>query len=407
MRLSAILPEPGPLRTLTTATLINTAGHGLTLSIAVIYYTRVVGLPAPQVGVAMSVAALVGLVAATPLGHLADRIGPRETAVAAVAASGLITFALLVVRGFWPLLLVLCAWALTESASHSARGAVIGELFSPEQRVRGRAYLRSVTNIGIMVGTAFAGIGLQLDTPAAYRWLVAGDAVSFLLTALILVRLPHVAPVPRQLGVPVLEALRDRPYLVVAVLNGVLAVHYGIFEVAVPLWVVEHTSAPRWTVAVLFVLNTIAVVFFQVRASRGTEATPLAARAMRASGLIVAAACLLYAAAAGRSAWLAVAVLTAAALVHVTGELLHAAGGFALSYNLAPEGRHGQYQGAFGMGFQLSRMAAPVLVTSLALVWGTVGWGILAAMFVLTGLAVPATVRWAERSRPAQPVPAV
>jgi hypothetical protein len=87
--------------------------------------------------------------------------------------------------------------------------------------------------------------------------------------------------------------------------------------------------------------------------------------------------------------------------------LLHAAGGFALSYNLAPEGRHGQYQGAFGMGFQLSRMAAPVLVTSLALVWGTVGWGILAAMFVLTGLAVPATVRWAERSRPAQPVPAV
>ncbi len=121
---------------------------------------------------------------------------------------------------------------------------------------------------------------------------------------------------------------------------------------------------------------------------------------------MIAAACMLYALAAGRSMWVAVAVLVIASLVHVAGELQQAAGGFGISYSLAPEGRHGQYQG-FGMGFQVSQLAAPLLVTSLALAWGTPGWIALAVMFVITGLAIPYATRWADRTRPSpEPVPA-
>lgn len=60
-----MLPEPGPLRVLTIASLVNTVGRGLFLAIAAIHYTRVAGLPVTMVGVALSAAALVA--AAAPL----------------------------------------------------------------------------------------------------------------------------------------------------------------------------------------------------------------------------------------------------------------------------------------------------------------------------------------------------
>ncbi len=119
MRLSSVIPEPGPLRVLTVSTLVNTIGGGMFMAVAVIYYTRVLGLPATTAGVALSVAALAALLGAAPLGHLADRIGPRETVIAATTLAGLFMLSLLAVRGFWALLLVLCGWGLAQSASHS------------------------------------------------------------------------------------------------------------------------------------------------------------------------------------------------------------------------------------------------------------------------------------------------
>ncbi|MEE3920061.1 hypothetical protein V2I01_22935 [Micromonospora sp. BRA006-A] len=71
----------------------------------------------------------------------------------------------------------------------------------------------------------------------------------------------------------------------------------------------------------------------------------------------------------------AVPLLLAGALVHVVGELWHAAAGWGISFGLAPAHAHGQYQGAYGMGMQLGSMVAPVVVTTLAIGWGVpAGW---------------------------------
>ena len=51
-----------------------------------------------------------------------------------------------------------------------------------------------------------------------------------------------------------------RPYVSVTLVGSVLAVHYQLLEVAMPLWVVEHTTAPRSLVAVLMVINTGVVI---------------------------------------------------------------------------------------------------------------------------------------------------
>lgn len=70
-----------------------------------------------------------------------------------------------------------------------------------------------------------------------------------------------------------------------------------------------------------------------------------------------------------------------------------------ISFSLAPEDRHGQYQGFFGAGFTVARMLGPLLVTTVVLGWGTAGWLCLGGLFVVAGVAAGPAVRWAERTR--------
>ncbi|SBT37807.1 Predicted arabinose efflux permease, MFS family [Micromonospora narathiwatensis] len=404
-----LLPEPGPARTLALSTLVNTVGRGTWLTVSALFLTRSVGLTVTQVGVGLTVTALVSLVASTPMGYLADRYGPRGMQLAALLASAAFTAALVAVRSFPTFLAVGVLMAVADAVSRGARGALIAGAVPPDQRVRTRAWLRAVTNVGISVGAVAAGFGIAADTRPAYVALILLDAVTYLGAAAILLRLPALPPVPAPTHGPRLIALRDRPFLAFTVLDGLMSMHFGLINIALPLWIAEHTEAPRWLVSGCLLVNTVMVVLFQVRASRGTEELTGAARAARRAGAVIAVACLFFAASGGVSAPVAVVLLLAGALVHVVGELWHAAAGWGVSFGLAPAHAQGQYQGAYGMGMQLGSMVAPVVVTTLAVGWGVPGWLLLGVLFLLLGALVPPVVAWAGRTRPvegaAAPVP--
>lgn len=140
--------------------------------------------------------------------------------------------------------------------------------------------------------------------------------------------------------------LRERPYLAVCVLNGLLMTYGAILTVALPLWIVRSTRSPAWTVGGVFLLNTV----------------------------------------------LAVLLLTA-------GEVLQSAGGWGLSYALAPEQRQGQYLGAFTMGTRIYDTAGPVLVSGLVLGLGAVGWVVLGLLFPLLAAGLAAAAHWAGQPR--------
>ena len=125
-----------------------------------------------------------------------------------------------------------------------------------------------------------------------------------------------------------LPVLRDRPYLVFCLLYAVATTQFAILEVAVPLWVVQETSAPTWVIAAVFFLNTAVVAVFQVSASRGTEEVEPAAVALRTSGWLVLAACVVFAASAGPGPVVAVVLLLVGASIHVVGEMRQSAGGW-------------------------------------------------------------------------------
>jgi len=403
-----IVPPAGPARVLAFAQLTDSIGLGGYLVCSALYFTRIIGLSPTQVGFGLTVGWAVAFVVAVPLGHLADRRGARGVAMvlALCTAAALVTF--LFVRSFVPFVLVACLYSCAISGLNAARQALLAGLVSAADRTRVRAALAAAVNGGIAVGAGLGGLALQIDTAAAYLTVFAVDAASLLVSGLVLLRLPVVAPTPAGVqGEPRLAVLRDRPYALVSLLNMVLQLHIPMITLAIPLWVVERTSAPGWTVSALLVLNTVSIVLCQVAVASRVTGLDSAVRFVRYAGGTLLGACVVFATSGyGAPAWLAVAILLVAAALQAGAEMMQASGAWEISFGLAPEGKHGQYQGFFGSGFTVARMLGPLLVTTLVLGWGAAGWLVLGGVFLAAGITMGPAVRWAARTRRAVDEPA-
>ncbi|RSD21432.1 MFS transporter [Amycolatopsis eburnea] len=393
-----------PDRLLAAAQLAGSLGDGAFLTCSVLFFTRIAGLTPAQVGLGLTLGWAVGSVAGVPLGHLADRHGARGSAVLLALATGASILTFLLVRS--PVLFVLaaCLYGSCQTGLAAARQALLAALADPERRTRIRARLQSAGNAGLAVGAGLGGLALSADTASAYLTVFVLDAACFAVTAGLLLALPAVAPSAPRTGEPKLAVLRDRPYALVTLLNAILLLRMPLLSVAIPLWIVERTAAPGWTVSALFVLNTVVVVLLQVRVAGRLASIGSAARMVRRSGVLLLASCVAFAvSASGTSPWIAFAVLVVGALVQVAGEMLQSAGSWEIGFALAPPDQQGQYQGFFGTGVSVARAIGPVLLSTVVIGWGLPGWLLLGALFLAAGWAMGPAARWAEATRPVRP----
>ncbi|MGC4796190.1 MFS transporter [Micromonospora saelicesensis] len=395
-----LIPDHGPQRVLAFATFVNMLGSGIFMATAVLFFTRSVGLPLAQVALGMGIAALVGMLAGVPVGHLADRRGPREIYLLTLVIRAATMAALAFVHTFWPFVVLVCLTQLAHSAGGASRGPLVRG-FGGTNLGQYRAYLRSIANLAGCCGALAAGAAVQLDTRAAYLALVVGNSVSFVACAAIITRLPSLPPVPAPQLTGRWIALKDRPFLAVTVLDAILGIQGQVLVFALPVWIISETDAPRWFVGVAVLVNTALVATLQVRASRGVVTSSAAGRAMRRSGLAFLIGMALIAATSAMPGWVAVTVITLGVASHTVGELWHAAGSLELQFRLAPAHAQGQYMGISGLGTGLANVAAPSILGLLCIAWGAPGWLLMGGIFVAVGLAVPAVVRWGERTRPA------
>lgn len=238
-----LIPASRPQRVLALATFVNMVGSGVFMVSAALFFTRSVGLSVAQVGLGMGIAAVVGLFAGVPVGHVADRRGPREVYLLMLGVQGIAMAALVFVHSFWPLVAVLCVGGLARAAGAAARGPLVRAI-GGRQLTRYRAYLRSVANLAGSAAAVAAGFAIQLDTRSAYLTLVLGNAVSFVACAAIVAALPAPPPVPAPAVGSRWAVLKDRGYVAVTALDSVMSIHHQVLLFALPLWIVGYTEAP-------------------------------------------------------------------------------------------------------------------------------------------------------------------
>lgn len=358
------------------------------MTVDVIYFTTIVGLSPAQVALAISIAGGLAMSLSVPSGHIADRFGPRNISAIALALEGVALTGLVFVHSYTPFLLIHIVMGSLGVVAQTTRMATIAKLGGEESRVQIRAYQRAVTNFGISIGTVFAGIGLALNNEIFYKGLLLGNALTFVIAGALYMKLPFVPPTVER-GEPFsFAAMKDPIFMGATLSNAFMSLHFILQSVAIPLWVVRETNAPRWWVSVLMLMNTIAVVIFQVAASKSSKTLLGGVKAYRSASFFISLACVLYAYAQGMNAVMAVLLLTLGMASHIVGELIGSAGSWAIGFGLADEQHQGQYQGVWGLSWGLSGTVGPSLVIALVIGMGIPGWWILAAIFATNGVVM-------------------
>ncbi len=404
--LRSVIGEPGPSRAYLMATFINIVGFGLIVTAMTLFGTRVLHLSTAKTGLALTIAGLVGLLAAIPMGALADRHGPREMLRLSQLVLAAVAFCYLFIHNLMGFVIVAALDVSATNSSLAADGALLRRV-GGEDAAAFRAKAQAVINLGISLGVIGTGVAVQINTPAAYRALFLLHGLTCLADVAALSRLPRYQPLQgAQDGSP-LAVLRDRPFVAYTALSGVMFMQYSVPLLLLPVWIVFHTHAPRWSVSLITLINTTLVVLFQVRIGRKVVTLRQGGAALRRAGVTFLFSCSVMGLATGVPAWAALLVLAFAIALHTYGELWHASASFALDFGLAPAHAQGQYQGLIGVGNGLGQAAAPVTLIGLFLSLGRLGFVLLGACFALFGLLGPIVARWGEQTRPAPAGPDV
>ncbi|MFI5607535.1 MFS transporter [Amycolatopsis sp. NPDC051903] len=340
---------------------IDNFGSGLFLPLALVYVTRVVGIPLALAGTAVTVGTLAGLVVPPLAGRLVDRTGPRAVVAGAQLLQAAGTVAYLVADGVAEVVIAAILLAAGQQLFHSSLYALIAEVAGDVPKDRPFAEVGMVRAGGFGLGGLTSSGFLTWFGDSGYSVALAVDVVTFVVAAALItsvVKPVHrVAPRVRTSGV-----LRDRPYLALILLSGMFGLSLDFFLIGTPVFVLDLLHGPTWLPgAILFLLTVVTSV-------GGTAALRLTRRlnrvdAMRGGSALFAAWCVVsLGVLLVPPSWQA-GYLLAATLVYAAGDLVFGPRSGALAEAAAPPEAKGRYLAAFQYAFTFAQVVAPVVVS--------------------------------------------
>jgi MFS family permease len=397
------LAGPTPLvRRLSVQSVLSAFGDGVFLTGSAVFFTQIVGLSGAQVGLGLTVAGAVTFLLAVPLGKLSDRFGAKHVWAVSSLLEALLYLTWLAAGGMAAFLGALVAVQLVSTASRSARNAYRFDVFPREQRVASNAYFRAARNVGYTLGALLAGLALATDSDQVIRLVPVATAALLLLNATLVARLPATAPQaeeesPVEQAVTGGSALRNRGFVLMSTMGGVLSTHQVLLNVVIPLWLVEETDAPHVLLAWLFGTNTVMAVLLQVAAARGVVTIADSLRAERRGAAFFVLSCAIVLVTHDTVGWVTIALVWIGHVTVTGAELFSSAGEWGLQAELSDPARRGEYQGVSQLGFTLGSVWAPAVYTYLAMQWGTPGWLVIAGIVVAAAVVLHPAARAAER----------
>ena len=340
-------------------------GSGLFLPLALVYATRVVGLPLGAAGSLIALGTLAGLAVPPAAGQLVDRAGPRLVVICAqlLQAAGALTY--LLAHSAGQVLAAAILLSAGQQMFYSSLFALIADVSVAGPRDRPFAIAGMVRSACFGFGGLIIAVMLASVGTAGYRIAVAADAASFLACALLLtawVRIPppagHRAGLAARRGSG--RVLADRAFLALIAVNGLGAIGTDIFLTGMPVYVLVRLHGPAW------LPGTILALLTGLTSVAGTVALRLAGRRSRIAVLQAGAAMFVAWSAAALAAaivprsWRAAELLAATVLLAAASLLYSRAN--AVAEAAAPAAQRGRYLAAFQYSYGVAGVLAPAVV---------------------------------------------
>jgi MFS family permease len=341
----------------------NAFGNGFVYPFLFIYLHDVRGFALGLSGLVVGTNAAVALVAGTPGGAAADRLGPKRTLAASLAllATAFALFPL--VRAPWHAFCLMAVVGLANGFFWPGYHSLLAAITPADRRHAGYALQRVSTNLGFGIGGAVAGLIAVSARPGTFTALFLVDAATYAVFLALLILVPgdgaadeHVADTGGYATV-----LRHRVFLALLGLNVVfVTAGYAQLE-TLPVFAKDHAHVGEGAIGLVFLVNSLVIVVAQLPATRLVEGR----RRMAALALMTAVWAAAWLLVLGAGAWLsagaAAAVIILAGGVFAIGECLQGPTQQALVADLAPDDLRGRYMALSTTSWSVGWIAGPAL----------------------------------------------
>ncbi|MEX0172100.1 MFS transporter [Streptomyces sp. LMG1-1-1.1] len=371
-----------------TAALVNAIGTGFFYPYQLLFFIAVTDLSLTTVGAGLTVATLIALPAVFMVGRLVDRWGPRTVLIVAALVRASVFVGYLFVHHIVAFVALAVVAAVAQRAEQISMPVLAAGLAPGEEVGRWLALTRVSFNLGMGLGGLLAGlvfVGAGDDSGFVAMGLL--NAASFALAALLYLPLAAVRPSSSRKTAGAGRPWRDAAFLRVAVANFVLITVIVATEVGLPVYLIDELRTPTWTVGLVFAVNTVLMVLFQLPVTGRVEGrAPL--RVIALGGALHSALLIVLGLAGVLSFAALLPLLVLGVTIYTLGEILATQALSVLLVKLAPERELGVYQAFNQVLVGLSLAVVPLLVAFL-LTHAPAGlWWLLTAMTVVLSLGM-------------------
>jgi MFS family permease len=377
---------------------VSSMGFSMVVPFVSLYFHEELGIPMSVVGAFFLATAVLRSAFQAYAGDLSDRTGRVRLMVAGQAGRGAV-FGVMAVAvalrlNFWIASGILALSYIAGSFFQPVANAAVSDLVDREHRLEAFSLLRVANNLGWGVGPMLGGFVSEIG----YAWLfVLGGLASAVSAWLIRRHLTETLP-PRSDRGPhkregfrdILTVRHDRRLIVFLAFTFFLFITMSQWISTLPLWASSELGTSRHQLGLVFGMNGLMVVAFQLPVTRVVRGLSLPAQ--MALGALVYAVSFLGLSAAGVF-WHLLAGMAAITL----GELIATPASIATVSSIAPPRRMGRYMGLYSLVASFSWSAGPFVGGILLDLWigrPLVLWGAVASFG-----AVAAAGFWGARNR--------
>ncbi len=357
---------PSTFKVLVLASFIDMLGGFLLYPFFALYITQRFGVDMIQVGLLFTVFSAGNIIGSMVGGALADKYGRRVMIIIGLVISGIGSIFMGLVDDLNVFFILAASLGLVGNIGGPARQAMVVDLLPKEKQAEGFGIMRIFMNLAATAGPILGGFLAS----QSYMWLFLADAVSSLLTAVIVfVVIPETKPekpenkqeesvISTIIGYK--EVLKDGVFMLFLFVSAIMVMVYMQMNSTLSVFLWEVHNFPLQSFGLLLSMNALMVVVLQFWITkRISKYAPMKVMAIGA---------LFYVVGFGMYGFISAVFLFFIAMIIITiGEMIVTPIQQTAVASFAPEDKRGRYMAMYGFSWGVPNLFG-VLVAGLIMV---------------------------------------